>query len=168
MVATHVLNRSPRKGLGWRTPYELLYGHIPDISYFRTFSCCAWVYNEKGKKWDAKSRPMIFVGYETGSKAFRLWNPATRSIVISANVSFSKHEFPNWPAVPIVHPLPSLTPATPPGVPPVASSSKTKLPPTETILPISFFEDEDEIPKPRLRLPPAPTQQPTPPASTAT
>ena len=168
MVATHILNRSPRKGLGWRTPYELLYGHIPDISYFRTFGCRAWVYNEKGKKWDAKSIPMIFVGYETGSKAFRLWNPATRSIVISANVSFSEHEFPNRPAVPIVHPLPSLTPTTPPRVPPIASSSKTMLPPTETILPISFFEDEDEIPKPCLRLPPAPTQQSTPPASTAT
>lgn len=138
-VATHIINHSLRKGLGWRTPYELVYGHILDISYLHTFGCRAWVYNKKGKKWDTKAIPTIFVGYETGSKAFRLWNPATSSIMISANVSFSEHKFPNRPAVPIVHSPPRLTPTTLSGVQPVASSFKVKLPPVETVFPFSFF-----------------------------
>ena len=34
-TTVHIANRSPRKGLGWRTPFELLFGRIPDVSYFR-------------------------------------------------------------------------------------------------------------------------------------
>ena len=41
---------------------------------------------------------MILVGYETGSKAYRLWNPATQSIVVSTNVRFDENMFPNKPA----------------------------------------------------------------------
>ena len=43
-VSAHVVNRAPRKGLDWRTPYEVLFGRVPDVSYLRTFGCCAWVY----------------------------------------------------------------------------------------------------------------------------
>ena len=74
-IAVHVVNRSPRKLLEWRTPYEALTGRVPDVSHFRVFGCRAWVHNNKGKKLDAKSIPMIFVGYESGSKAYRLWDP---------------------------------------------------------------------------------------------
>ena len=86
------------------------------MSYLWTFGCRAWVLNDKGKKWDPKSSPMIFVGYEPGANAFRLWNPKTRTIVISANVRFSEHEFPNRPAA-----------QTPTSVP-TSSSSKVNSP----------------------------------------
>ena len=93
-TATHVLNRSPRKGLGWRTPYELFYGHVPNISYFRTFGCHTWAYDEKATKWDPKMKPLIFIGYETGSKAYHLWDPSKQSIMISAKVRFDKTVLP--------------------------------------------------------------------------
>ena len=158
-VAVHVINRAPRKSLGWRTPYELLFGRTPEVSYLRVFGCRAWVFNDTGKKWDPKSNPMIFVGYEAGAKAYRLWNPATRSIVVSANVRFSEHEFPYRPAV-----LPSPTPASVDSTP-VASSSRNRLSPMECQLPSSFF---DEVPKPRskpapLIKPPVPPIPPVPP-----
>ena len=38
-TAAHIANQSPHKGLGWRTPFKLLFGRIPDVSYFRTFGC---------------------------------------------------------------------------------------------------------------------------------
>ena len=139
-VAVHSINCAPRKCLGWRTPFELLYGRIPDISYFRTFGCRAWVYNDKGKKWDTKSKPMIFIGYKPGTKAYRLWNPATRSVVISANVQFNEHKFPYRPETSPSVPQPTSS------APPVASSSRTQLPPNEVELPQSFF-DEIEVPK---------------------
>ena len=68
-VAAHVLNRAPRKGLDWRTPYELLFGKVPEVSYLRVFGCRAWVLSDQGKKWDAKALPMVLVGYK-GSKAY--------------------------------------------------------------------------------------------------
>ena len=141
-AAAHVLNRAPRKGLGWRTPYELLFGRVPEVSYFRVFGCRAWVYNDRGKKWDPKSKPMIFVGYGTGSKAFRLWDPASRSVVASANVRFDEREFPNKQIMP-----------KPPPTPPTASSSKVL--PLETHIQIPWFSfDEEPKPSPPPSLPP--------------
>ena len=40
-TAAHIANRCPRKGLGWRTPFELLFGRTPDVSYFWIFGCRA-------------------------------------------------------------------------------------------------------------------------------
>jgi len=147
-VAAHVHNRSPRRGLGWKTPYELFLGHTPDISYFRVFGCRAWVYTSKDqrKKWDPNSQAMIFVGYESGSKAYRLWNPKTRSIVISASVRFDETHFPR-----------KLTQD-----PPVVAQS----PPIEQYVQIPLtFEDETPISQPEIPLQPAaalPTPAPTP------
>ena len=101
------VNRSPRKLLEWRTPYEALTGRIPDISHFRVFGCRAWAHNNKGKKLDAKSIPMIFVGYESGSKAYRLWDPKSHRIVISSDVQFNEEEFPALPPPEPVAPIPS-------------------------------------------------------------
>lgn len=96
ITATHIHNRSPRRGLSWKTPHELFFGRAPDISYLRVFGCRAWVYTPKDqrKKWDANSQPMILMGYEPGSKAYRLWNPKTRSIVVSASARFDETTFP--------------------------------------------------------------------------
>ena len=94
-IAAHTLNRAPWKNLGWRIPYELLFGQVPEVSYLCIFGCHAWVYNNQRKKWDPKAKLMTLVGYKTGSKAYQLWNPATRSIVVSANVRFDEQEFPS-------------------------------------------------------------------------
>ena len=147
-TAAHILNRSPHKNLDWWTPYELFYGRALDISYFRIFGCRAWVFNDQGKKWDPKSLPMIFVGYEFRSKAYRLWNPKTRSIVISTNIRFNKTEFPN-------RPTPSLPPAHVPSRP-IVTSSKTKLEDAMIHMPWSF--DDDETPQ----IPPPPSHPPLP------
>ena len=117
MTASHVLNRTPRKGLNWRTPHELLFGRIPDIRYLRVFGCRAWVHIPKDQrtKWKPNSIPMIFVGYEPGSKAYRLWDPASRSIKVSATVRFDESELPCKPKPkPLVQPRPVTLPAKAP------------------------------------------------------
>ena len=50
---------------------------------------------------------MIFVGYESGSKAYRLWDPKSHRIVISSDVQFNKEEFPALPPPEPVTPVPS-------------------------------------------------------------
>ena len=106
-IAVHVVNRSPCKLLEWRMPYEALTGHVPDVSHFHIFGCRAWVHNNKGKKLDAKSTPMIFVRYKSGSKAYCLWDPKSHRIVISLDVQFSEEEFPALPPPEPVTPIPS-------------------------------------------------------------
>ena len=104
-VAVHVVNRSPRKQLGWRTPHVAIYGTVPNVSYFRIFGCKAWVHNDKGKKLDPKAKPMTFVGYEPGSKAYRLWDSKEHKIVVSTDVTFSESEFPSLPPPKPVKPI---------------------------------------------------------------
>ena len=106
-IAIHVINRSPHKLLEWRTPYEALAGCVPDIPHFRVFRCRAWVHNNKGKKLDAKSIPMIFIRYKSGSKAYCLWDPKSHWIVISLDVQFNEEEFPALPPPEPVAPIPS-------------------------------------------------------------
>ena len=103
--------------MNWRTPHEMLFGHIPDIRYLRVFGCRTWVHIPKDQrtKWKPNSVPMIFVGYEPGSKAYRLWDPASRSIKVSATVRFDESELPCKPQPkPPVQPRPVALPAEAP------------------------------------------------------
>ena len=106
-IAVHVVNRSPCKLLEWRTPYKALTGRVPDISHFHVFGCRAWVHNNKGKKLDAGSIPMIFIGYKSRSKAYCLWDPKSHRIIISSDVQFNEEEFPALPPPEPVAPVPS-------------------------------------------------------------
>ena len=96
-VAVHIYNRQPMRRLKWQCPQTLWNGTIPDISYFRVFGCKAFVHVPKEQrqgKLDKKAIEMIFVGYEPGSKGYRFWNPATRRIVVSRDVTFDEESFP--------------------------------------------------------------------------
>ena len=156
-VAAHILNRAPRPGLGWKTPYELMFGCKPEVSHLRVFGCCAWVIDDQAKKWDPQSNPMVFVGYEIASKAYQLWDPKSWRIVISTNIKFDELTLPNKP---------TPTPANP-----IPSSSKI-LSPTPTVSVPWFF---DEVEEPKSKPPPVSTNKgkqradhppsPTPPLS---
>ena len=60
-----------------RQPIQLWNGTKPDLSYFTTFGCQAYVFMPKDKqpnKLTPKSKDMIFVGYEPGTKGYRFWS----------------------------------------------------------------------------------------------
>ena len=143
-TAAHILNRAPRKNLGWRTPFELFFGRVPEISYLRVFGCRALVYKDNAKKWDQNTIPMVHVGYEPGSKAFRPWNPKTRTVIVSTNVRFDETVFPNRPPNPKPTPSPSTIPS------PILPS------PTHIVVPGIVDNDDDDSWKGMWR-PKAPT-----------
>jgi hypothetical protein len=167
-VIIHVINRAPRKRLDWRTPHEILTGQVPNVAYFRTFGCRAWVHNNKGKKLDAKALPMIFVGYEPGSKAYRLWDPRGHKIVISSDVNFDETVFPNKPEEQPVTP-PTISERQDLGPQRRKKKSKGKKKAVTFVdIPEAFFLEDEERnqllppragllgPQPRLPLPPPP------------
>jgi transposase InsO family protein len=67
----HVLNRSPTRTLAAKTPFKAWYCERPHIHYLRTFCCIGHVMNTRPhlKKLDDQSSKLIFVEYESGSKA---------------------------------------------------------------------------------------------------
>ncbi|KAJ9556411.1 hypothetical protein OSB04_011025 [Centaurea solstitialis] len=66
----------------------------PNIDYFRIFGCKCYVLNDQDDlgKFEPKSDESIFIGYSHNSKAYRVFNKRTRTILESINVDFSETE----------------------------------------------------------------------------
>ena len=91
-VASYLRNRSPAAGLS-TTPYEAFTGVKPDVSHLRVFGCPVWVKvpDQHRRKLDPKGVKGIFVGYEPGTKGYRIWLPtAPKRITISRDVLFDE------------------------------------------------------------------------------
>ncbi|MCO5614450.1 hypothetical protein L7F22_068732 [Adiantum nelumboides] len=90
--AAHVLNRCPTCALKTITPYESWYDRKPSVSYLRVFGCLAYAHipQQLRGKLDDKAVKCIFVGYSSGSKGYRLYNPATNKIFESRDVIFAE------------------------------------------------------------------------------
>jgi hypothetical protein len=63
-----------------------------------TFGCVGYVKVTKPNlgKLEDRSVPMVFLGYEAGSKAYRLFDPDARRVVISRDVVFDEGSHWNW------------------------------------------------------------------------
>ena len=88
----HTYNVTLIKGADYKTPTELLSGNKPNISHLRVFGCQAWVHilKKRRSKLEPKSREMIFIGYEPGSKGYQFWDAAHHRIKISCDVKFDE------------------------------------------------------------------------------
>ena len=91
-----ILNRAPTKALKGKTPFEAWHGRKPNVSFLRTFGCVSHVKNTKSHldKLEDRSTPMVLLGYEEGSKAYRLYDPKGDKVVISRDVVFD--EIADW------------------------------------------------------------------------
>ncbi|GJR87708.1 retrovirus-related pol polyprotein from transposon TNT 1-94 [Tanacetum coccineum] len=70
-----------------KTPYELLLGRPPSISFVRSFGCPITIFNTLNPlgKFDGKADEGFLVGYSINSKAFRVFYSRTRKLVIAEN-----------------------------------------------------------------------------------
>ena len=93
-----ILNRSPTKSVDSETPFEAWHGRKPDVHYMRTFGCVVHVREARPglKKLDDRSRPMIFVGYEAGTKGYRAYEPSTGRVVITRDAVFDESARWDW------------------------------------------------------------------------
>jgi hypothetical protein len=73
----HVLHRVGSRTHEGVTTYELWIGQKPSMGYFKTFGCTTYAFMPKDfrKKLDPKFVKTIFVGYNSTSKAYKLWHP---------------------------------------------------------------------------------------------
>jgi len=92
-TAAYLKNRSPTKCLGFKTPFEALFGLKPAVSHLRIFGSKAYAQIPKAdrKKLDPKALKCIFVGYGTEYKAYKLYNPVTHKVFASRDVIFHEH-----------------------------------------------------------------------------
>jgi transposase InsO family protein len=96
--AIYILNRSPTTALNDITPEEAWSSTKPFVKHFRIFGCIAYTHvpDAQRRKLDDKSVKCIFLGVSEESKAYRLYNPISKKIIISRDVIFAENEKWKW------------------------------------------------------------------------
>ena len=91
-ATTYLYNRTIGPGDPSKTPYELLFGHKPDISHLRAYGCLAYAYNfdVNRKKLDVKAIKGALVGYDSRSASYLIYVPERRTILRSGHVRFNE------------------------------------------------------------------------------
>ncbi|GJT98743.1 putative ribonuclease H-like domain-containing protein [Tanacetum coccineum] len=77
-----------------KTPYELIIGRPPSISFMRPFGCPVTILNTLDPlgKFNRKADEGFLVGYSVNSKAFRVFNTNTRKVEENLHVNFLENK----------------------------------------------------------------------------
>ena len=92
-TATYVINRIPTAYTSGKSPYEMLFGQLPDYSSLRVFGCTCFVLKPhvERDKLSSKSALCVFLGYGIGQKGYRCYDPSNQKLYVSRNVTFLEH-----------------------------------------------------------------------------
>ncbi|KAL8145114.1 hypothetical protein AgCh_003359 [Apium graveolens] len=96
--AIYLLNRLPTRAVSGITPYEAWCKRKPYLEHIRVFGCLAYmnVPTVNLKKLDNRSLPVIHLRKEPGTKAYRLYNPVTKTVHVSRDVFFVERKSWCW------------------------------------------------------------------------
>jgi hypothetical protein len=90
-TACHTINQVYLHRLLEKTPYELLVGRKPNISYFWVFGCKCFVYKKKRLgKFESRCDEGFFLGYALNFKAYRVFNKTFGQVVKTCAVEFDE------------------------------------------------------------------------------
>ena len=92
--ATYLINRVATRSLELSTPYEALRQRKPNLAHLKVFGCVCYAATKTvgRKKLDDISLALVHLGVEPGSKAYRLYDPKSRKIVVSRDVIFDEEK----------------------------------------------------------------------------
>nr|GEU29783.1 retrovirus-related Pol polyprotein from transposon TNT 1-94 [Tanacetum cinerariifolium] len=91
-IACYTQNRSIIRLHHDKTPYKLLHGKLPDLSFLHVFGALCYPTNDSENlgKLQPKADIGIFIGYAPTKKAFRIYNRRTRRIIKTIHVNFDE------------------------------------------------------------------------------
>ncbi|KAG6409933.1 hypothetical protein SASPL_127975 [Salvia splendens] len=74
------------------TPQEAWNGRKPGIAHLRVFGSKAYAHvpDQTRSKLDDKSKPFIFIGYDSNTKGYKLYDPTSQKTMISRDVEFDE------------------------------------------------------------------------------
>ena len=88
-TCVYMLNRSSTKGVKGKTPYGKWNERKPNVSHLKIFGSVVFVKTTgRLSKLEDRSKCMLFMGYEAGSKAYKCLDPTNFKIHISRDVIF--------------------------------------------------------------------------------
>lgn len=107
-AAVYLHNRTPRRSLGWRTPYEEFHTAVaracgnknairkPKLHHLRNYGCRAYAMTSEAlRKTDRlmKMKPRAWIGYLIGYEStniYRIWSPKANRVIRTRDVSFDE------------------------------------------------------------------------------
>ena len=92
VCVVYLCNRSPKRSAWGKTPQEAWSGRKPGISHLRVLGSIAHVHvpDEKKEKLNDKSERSIFIGYDSSSKGYKMYNPNNKKMVVIQDVVFDE------------------------------------------------------------------------------
>ena len=89
-IACHAINRLYLHRILKKTSYELLTSNKPNVSYFRVFGSKCYILVKKGRhsKFAPKAVEGFLLGYDSNTKAYRVFNKSSGLVEASSNVVF--------------------------------------------------------------------------------
>jgi hypothetical protein len=91
-TACHAINRVYLHRLLKKTSYELLTGNKPNVSYFHVFGSKCYILVKKGR--NSKFAPKVvegfLLGYDSNTKAYRVFNKSSGLVEVSSDVVFDE------------------------------------------------------------------------------
>ncbi|GKD36813.1 retrotransposon protein, putative, ty1-copia subclass [Tanacetum coccineum] len=85
--ATRILNMVPTKKVD-KTPYELWYGKVHNLSYLKVWGCEALVKRDTPDKLQQRSVKCIFIGYPKETMGYYFYFPPENKIVVARYAEF--------------------------------------------------------------------------------
>jgi hypothetical protein len=91
-TACHAINRVYLHRLLKKTSYELLTSNKPNVSYFRVFGSKCYILVKKGRnsKFAPKAVEGFLLGYDSNTKAYRVFNKSSGLVEVSSDVVFDE------------------------------------------------------------------------------
>lgn len=92
-TAVHIRNRVTTRGLSSKTtPFEVLFGRKPTLSYLRVFGSRCWYTVPRGSvdKLDPRAREGIMIGYARGIRGYKVWDTKEGKVIATRDVRFDE------------------------------------------------------------------------------
>jgi hypothetical protein len=91
-TACYYINRLYLHRILKKTSYELLTSKKPNVSYFRVFASKCFILIKKGRssKFAPKVVECFLLGYDSNTRAYRVFNKSTRLVEVSCDIVFDE------------------------------------------------------------------------------
>ena len=92
LAAVYLYNRTPHTSVNYKSPYELKFGHKPNLKHIKIWGSLAYSLINKPKKLDPRAKPTILIGYEA-SNLYKLLDVTNGKTFLSRDVQILEGVF---------------------------------------------------------------------------
>lgn len=93
--AAYFINRVASHVIGWKTPFEILFGKSANYDHLKVFVCLCFAYTlaHSRHKMAARARKCVFIEFPANIKGYTLYDLQDGSIFVSRDVHFYEQHF---------------------------------------------------------------------------